>query len=154
MHKNSMDLMTNFRDKYLSDMKGCAVIDVGAMRVFNLPSYRRLFEPDYRYVGMDVVPGKNVDIVGYENISEVYDVVISGQVMEHVRRPWDWLLNLTKYFKTYICIVAPNTFREHRLPIDTYRYYPDGMQDLFDYAGITPTEVFKSGSDTIGIGTK
>jgi len=149
-----MKLMEYFRDRYLADMKGCSILDVGSMKVIKQTQcYRDLFE-DYKYEGMDLAPGPNVDIVGYDFIKKVYDVVISGQTMEHVKHPWDWLKNLTQYFKKYICIIAPNTIKEHRYPIDTYRYYPDGMRDLFDYAEITAIEIFKAGNDTIGIGRK
>jgi len=153
MHENSMMLMTYFRDRYLLNMMGCSILDVGSMRVIKQKeSYRDLFGK-YNYVGMDIAPGPNVDIVGYENIKDVYDVVISGQTMEHVKRPWDWLKVLTLYFKKYICIIAPNKIKEHRYPIDTYRYFPDGMRDLFDYAEIAAIEIFRAGNDTIGIGT-
>ena len=74
--------------------------------------------------------------------------------MEHVKRPWDWLKSLKKYYRTYICIIAPNTWIEHKSPYDTYRYFPDGMRDLFEYADIKEIEIFKDGNDTVGIGGK
>jgi len=117
-------------------------------------SYRELFELDYKYTGMDLAAGPNVDIVGYENILTIYDVVISGQVMEHIKYPWEWLRELKKYYETYICIIAPNRGGEHRYPIDTYRFYPDGMKALFEYAGIIGIEIFDKKDDTIGIGSK
>jgi len=151
MHKNSMRLMADFRDRYLGDLQQCTVLDVGAMQKRGQhKSYRQLFE-DYCYTGMDISPGKNVDIVGYDGLGK-YDVVISGQAMEHVCRPWDWLKRLASLYRHYICIIAPNTWPEHRYPLDTYRYFPDGMRDLFDYAGIVPVEIRKVGKDTIGIG--
>jgi len=152
MHASSMTLMADFRDRYLSGMQGCSILDVGArMSKKQSCSYRDLLG-DYAYTAMDIEPGPNVDIVGYERLG-VYDVVISGQVMEHVLRPWDWLKNLVQYYRAYICIIAPNKWKEHRYPIDTYRYFPDGMRDLFDYAGIVPVEVRRFGVNTIGIGT-
>lgn len=151
VHQNSYQLMSEFRDTYLSDKRGCTVLDVGSQSYGGQATYRELFQ-EYRYVGMDVAPGTNVDIVGYDGL-DVYDVVISGQTLEHVNRPWDWLANLVQYFRDYICIIVPNTHREHRVPIDTYRVFPDGMLDLFDFAGILPVDVRKVGSDTIGIGT-
>ena len=74
--------------------------------------------------------------------------------MEHVSRPWEWLKNLTNYFTKYICIIAPWQWREHRYPIDTYRYLPDGMRDLFDYADIKVIEIIKDKTDVVGIGEK
>ena len=70
-------------------------------------------------------------------------VAVSDFVMEHVERPWEWLKNLTTYLNknALICIIAPHTFEEHRYPIDTYRYLPDGMRDLFKYANIDIVDI-------------
>jgi hypothetical protein len=153
MHKSSMRLMADFRDRCLGGMAGCTVLDVGALRLPNHDCYRTLFR-DYQYIGMDVTPGDNVDVVGYENLADTYDVVISGQVMEHIPRPWEWLARLAGLFRVYICIIAPNAWPEHRYPLDCYRFLPDGMRALFDYAGIMPVEIRKQGRDTIGIGSR
>jgi hypothetical protein len=150
MHENSLQIMEAFRGKYLADMRGCTVLDVGSQCIRRQPTYRPLFV-DYCYVGMDVVAGPNVDIVGYDTLS-LYDVVISGQVMEHVARPWEWLPSLTRYFRKFICIVVPNTHQEHRYPIDCYRYFPDGMRALFEFAKIKELEIRQVGLDTVGIG--
>ena|GEM_PF-3020323 len=153
MHQRSIELMTDFRDKYLADMEGCSVLDVGS-RLVNLDhqmTYRMLFDPAYKYVGMDIKPGVNVDVVGYDAL-EQYDVVISGQTMEHVQRPWEWLRRLANHFRHYICIIAPHTFKLHRNPLDTYRYFPDGMRDLFECAGIREVEIILDETDTVGIG--
>ena len=149
-----MKLMAYFRDKYLTKMPNASILDVGSRQIGKHRTYRILFPKPYRYCGMDTVKGKNVNIIGFENITQQYDVLISGQTMEHVKRPWEWLKSLVQYFKFYICIIAPNTWKEHKYPIDTYRYFPDGMRDLFEYAGIDPIEIFKDGKDTIGIGRK
>lgn len=151
MHDNSMNLMKWFRYKYLRNMKGCSILDVGSKVFGKQESYKTLFN-EYQYVGMDIEEGPNVDIVGYDLLNK-YDVVISGQVMEHVERPWEWLCQLTKYFHKYICIISPHTFPEHRFPIDCYRFLPDGIRALFNYANILPLEIRKQSMDTIGVGT-
>ncbi len=157
MHRSSYQLMRYFRDQYLTQIKEATILDVGSQDLKKNPPYyiyRDLFRLPFRYTGMDIVAGKNVDIVGYENIKGTYDVVISGQVMEHVRRPWEWLKSLTSYFTNYICIISVHTWPEHKYPIDTYRYFPDGMRDLFEYAGINVIEIKTSEVDTMGVGTK
>ena len=148
--------MRYFRNKCLKPLDAeITVLDIGSKRLKRSHNtYSRLFPPPFKYSGMDLEAGKNVDIVGYESIMGTYDVVISGQVMEHISYPWEWLANLKQYFTKYICIIAPNTWGEHRYPIDTFRYFPDGMRALFDYVGIKEVEIKKSGNDTLGIGTK
>jgi hypothetical protein len=146
--------MKYFKDNYLQEMIGCSILDVGSCMVgAGGKSYKDIFGSGFDYIGFDIVSGRNVDIVGYENIDRVFDVVISGQTMEYVKRPWEWLKNLVPYFKKYICIIAPNSCHEHRHPLDTYRYFPDGMRDLFEYADIKELEIFRRGDDTIGIGS-
>lgn len=151
MHSSSMVLMEQFRDKYLGGMRGCTVLDIGSCQQKNQENYRKLFG-DYLYTGMDIVSGPNVDLVGYESIEGTYDVVISGQTLEHVTHPWDVMKKWATLFRKYICVIAPNTSKWHKCPIHTYQYYPDGFADLFEYAGIIPLEFRKEGHDTIGIG--
>lgn len=131
------------------------ILDIGSKQVKKKhDTYRVLFPPPFIYEGMDIEPGDNVDIVGYHNIEKMYDVVISGQVMEHIEFPWDWLKSLKQYFSKYICIIAPNTCKEHRYPIDTFRFYPDGMRALFKWAGIKELGIMARADDTMGIGMK
>lgn len=151
MHKASMQLMRYFRKKYING--GETILDIGSRRCGKQETYGKIFK-GCEYTGMDIVPGENVDIVGFENIKKSYDVVISGQTMEHVKRPWEWLRGIVKYYKKYICIIVPHTWVEHKYPIDTYRYMPDGMRDLFEYAGIIEIEIIKGKNDTVGIGGK
>ena len=91
-------------------------LDVGARNLKNRKrsyTYRPLFDK-FKYYGMDTSPGNNVDIVGYENIRGTFDILISGQTMEHVKQPWEWVRSLVPYFSHYICIIAPHTWKEHK----------------------------------------
>jgi len=154
--------MQLFRDKFLTEMPEASILDIGSRETSRKikHTYRELFPPPFSYLGMDIYPGRNVDVVGYEELEgKQFDVVISGQVLEHVNHPWEWLKSLTPYFTKYICIIAPHTWREHKnakhgVPPDTYRALPDGMKDLLIYAGFKIVDVIKSRVDTMGIGTK
>ena len=152
MHNNSMRLMKFFRDTYLQDMKGASILDIGArVGKKRQPPYRVLFT-EYKYMGMDIKSGFNVDIVGYENIKGQYDAVISGQVLEHVRKPWEWIKQITSHSRKYVCIIAPHTWEEHKYPIDCWRVFPDGMRVLFEEANLTEVLITKQDRDTLGIG--
>lgn len=155
MHPSSMLAMKNFIEKYLDKNKELDIIDLGSYNING--TYKTLVEStkNWKYTGMDIEAGPNVDVVGWDNITKKYDVIISGQCLEHVNHPWDWLKNLKNYIKDdgILCLIAPHGFDEHRHPIDTYRYFPDGMRDLFNYANIKELEIYKNELDTIGIGS-
>lgn len=113
------------------------VLDVGSLDVNG--TYRSTIEDlGWYYIGADIQPGSNVDVVvkpydfPYEN--DTFDVVISGSTMEHVERPWIWVPELVRVLKPggLLAILTHWQFPEHRYPVDTFRYLPDGMKVLFD----------------------
>jgi len=150
MHSNSMQLMQHF--KQLHVVSGSSVLDVGsAMVKGQTDCYRPLFS-DCKYVGMDIVSGRNVDIVGWENVTQRYDYVICGQVFEHVPYVFDLMDTIADTATCMCCIIVPNQGREHRHPMDCWRIFPDGMRTLFNHAGIREIEISKRGPDTFAIG--
>lgn len=98
MHASSYARMSWFVENYLLDAslnvsKKISVLDVGSQDVNG--SYRLLFDDArFEYTGLDMAKGKNVDIVPKsiyhwtEIENDSYDVVISGQCLEHVEFPW------------------------------------------------------------------
>ncbi len=153
MHGGSMWCMQKFVEKYLDEKNVLDIIDIGSADING--SYKSIFtKENWTYTGMDIEPYKNVDIVGWENIFKKYDVLISGQTLEHVNRPWDWVKNLKQYIKDngLLCLIAPCVCFEHKCPLDTYRYFPDGMRDLLNYAEIEILEIDRFDINTVGIG--
>jgi SAM-dependent methyltransferase len=68
-----------------------------------------------------------------------FDIVVSGQVIEHVRKPWVWLRELARVCKPggLVLTVNPVSWPYHEAPIDCWRIYPEGMRALCDDAGLT-----------------
>lgn len=143
MHQSSIDKMKYFRDKYLNAFanSSLSVADIGSQNVNG--TYRPLFEnPNWTYTGIDVLPGANVDVVlesAYEwkNVeSEKFDVVISGQTLEHVEFFWLTLLEISRILKKggVCCIIVPGAGPEHRFPVDCWRFFPDGLRAMAKYA--------------------
>jgi SAM-dependent methyltransferase len=135
--------------------------DVGADDVNG--NYRALFTADqWEYSGIDMTKGDNVDIVvkdpyNWPNIKpRSFDVVVSGQVLEHVPMPWEWIKEVARIAKkaATICIIAPHTWHYHEFPVDCWRVWPDGMLALFEHAKIEPIRVYRNATDTVGIGVK
>jgi SAM-dependent methyltransferase len=67
-----------------------------------------------------------------------FDVVVAGQVVEHVRRIWRWVPELARVTKPggKIVIVSPISWSYHEAPVDCWRIYPEGMQALCTEAGL------------------
>jgi len=135
MHPSSMKLMTTFVDKYLKNLSPLTILDVGSMSVSG-GAYNQLFaKPNWLYRGLDVAAGTNVHIVSpdpykWPVADNSYDVVISGQCMEHVEAIWLWTKEIERVCKPggLVCIIAPWNFIVHRYPVDCWRILPDGME--------------------------
>src|SRR3954463_14610157 len=63
---------------------------------------------------------------------ESYDVVLSGQVIEHVRKPWLWLPELARVTKVggLVITINPVSWNYHEAPYDCWRIFPEGMKAL------------------------
>jgi len=116
------------------------VLDVGSYDVNG--SYKTLFDDTrFEYKGLDMEQGPNVDIVPatiykWDEIKDnTYDIVISGQALEHIEFFWLTVKEMVRVTKKdgYICIIAPNGFKEHRYPVDCWRFFTDGMVALARY---------------------
>ena len=150
MHLSSIDKMKLFKDKYLSEKEDTELIiyDLGSMEIGG--SYQSIFdEKKWRYTGVDLLPGKNVDIVlsdpysWLEIESNSIDIFISGQVFEHIEFFWKTMLEIARVLKpgALCCIIAPSKGPEHRYPVDCWRFYPDGFKALAHYANLKVLEV-------------
>lgn len=70
---------------------------------------------------------------------ESYDVVLSGQVIEHVKKPWRWIPELARITKAggLIMTINPVSWIYHEAPVDCWRIYPEGMKALYEDASLT-----------------
>lgn len=148
--------MTAFRDRYLSERvkEPLRILDVGSQDVNG--SYRQIFsEPLWTYTGLDMAAGNNVDIVlrtpyvWHEVASGSADVVISGQAFEHIQYFWITMLEVARVLTAggICCILAPSSGPEHRYPLDCWRFYPDGMVSLAQFAQMETIEAVTQWDD-------
>jgi len=151
MHQGSYEKMAAFVEKYLASRKDeyLIVLDLGSMDING--TYKPLFSSSrWRYIGVDVSEGKNVDIVirnpySWRNIRSNYaDVLISGQTFEHIEYIWLTMKEIFRVLKPggICCIIAPSNGVEHKFPLDCWRIYPDSFRALAQYAGLEILEVF------------
>ena len=117
------------------------ILDVGSCDYNG--SYRALFtQGKWRYLGVDLVAGKNVDLVLHDPYrwrelkSESADVLISGQTFEHTEFFWETILEISRVLKPHglCCLIAPAAGPEHRFPLDCWRIYADGFRAIARYA--------------------
>lgn len=146
-----MNFMRLFVTKYVKPP--CTVADIGSYDLNG--TYKSLFN-GCDYTGLDISAGPNVDrvIEQYDFGKQQYDVVISGQVLEHVEDTHSWRDAIIKITKPggMLCIIAPHTWIEHRFPKDCWRIFPDGMRWLFKELCIL--ECIRGETDTVLIARK
>jgi len=150
VHQSSYIKMETFRQKYLNgrEKDPLRIYDLGSQDVNG--NYRPIFaEPAWTYVGIDMTPGKNVDValgtpyVWRELTSKSADVLISGQAFEHIRYFWITMFEIERVLKPggICCILAPSSGPEHRYPVDCWRFYPDGMSSLASFVEFEVLEI-------------
>ena len=93
-----------------------------------------------QYTGVDLLPGPGVDVVcPAERLldhfaPESFDVVVSTEVIEHVR---DWrrvahnLKNLLREDGILICTTRSRGFEFHGYPLDFWRFEPEDISEIF-----------------------
>lgn len=158
MHQAAFDKMRIFVDKYLmgcSD-KRLSILDVGSCVKEGQVSQKILFgQTNWAYKGLDLEEGENVDIVvkdpydWREIESDSFDVVVSNQTFEHIPFFWVTAFEIGRVLKEggLACIIAPSAGDQHRFPLDTFRYYPDGFSSLCDYLGFINIETYRQDID-------
>lgn len=137
MHPSSMEHMSAFRATLPASGR---VLDVGSMDVNG--SYRSLFD-GWEYFGLDAAPGRGVDYAPADPYawtdleSASFDVVISGQALEHVEFPERTMAEIARVLRPggLACIIAPSAGGRHHAP--WYRNVSaDYMRELANGAGL------------------
>jgi len=129
---------------------GC-VLDVGSRRTDLKDKTHRTLFPLWDYFGLDVRPGDNVDVVVGELDKDwprwprqihSFDVVISGQTLEHCRKPWELVSRMAFMLipNGILLLTAPFMWHLHNHPGDYYRFTGDGLAELCKLAGLTVLE--------------
>jgi len=67
-----------------------------------------------------------------------YDIVFSGQVIEHVPEIWTWIKELSRVCRPggWVITIGPVNWPYHEAPHDCWRIYPSGMRSLYKEGGL------------------
>jgi SAM-dependent methyltransferase len=151
MHLNSELIFEKHAKKYFSS--GQRVLEIGPN---GYPSYFR------KMIAVSPIEWHTLDIgsahieggeqnpnhivspseYSYPIADNTYDVVLSGQVMEHVKKIWTWAEELKRITRKggLIITIVPVSWPFHEKPVDCWRVYPDGMKALMEDKGLSIIE--------------
>ncbi len=147
--------MRAFRSAYVATTAKppIRVLDVGSCGM-GCVTFRELFAPPmFDYVGLDIAAGKNVDMVPGDPFcwteieSESFDLVISGNMLEH--NPYFWITD-AEIARVLVqdgltVLIAPSAGYPHRVPLDCWRFYPDSWSAMCSYVGLELIETYREG---------
>ena len=145
-----MNRMTDCIDTHLTTGRHYDVLDFGSYINKGQQSHHRMLlaDHDVTYVGVDIQAGRNVDHVMTKPFkiplaSNSQDVVITGQVFEHIPFPWASILEIARVLRPQglLFLTAPSRGHHHST-YDLWRYYPDSMRALAAWADLTLLEAF------------
>jgi SAM-dependent methyltransferase len=130
MHDTSMNYGAAFFNTYLKNTKDLTIVDVGSQDVNG--SLRSVAPPNNKYIGVDFVEAKGVDVVITDPYSlpfedESVDAVVSSSCFEHSEFFWLLFNETLRILKPngLLYINAPSNGMFHRHPVDCWRFYPD-----------------------------
>lgn len=145
MHQNSLQLFLNHGLPLVQS--GDKVLEVGPDWAVPGGMVRpHLINAGADYYFTDIEP-RNADQLGYVSMSDEYsidsapgtfDVVVTLNVIEHVRHIWRWVRELRRVVRPcgLLIFVNPVSWPYHPSPHDCWRILPDGYKALFESVSI------------------
>jgi len=140
MHQNSLLLFEKVAKPYFRG--GMRVLEIGP---WGIPSAYQ------QSVGDDSVHWDTLDICENPELTfsavpeyefpvedNTYAIVLSGQVLEHVPKPWVWIKELSRVCNVngFVITINPVSWPYHEAPVDCWRAFPAGMAALYEDAGL------------------
>jgi SAM-dependent methyltransferase len=139
MHPTAMANGKRFFDVYAAGRGALTVVDVGAQDVNG--SLREVMPPECKYIGVDFLKAKGVDIVLTDPYQLPFedgsvDIVVCSSCLEHSEMFWLIFLEMLRILKpTGLCYLnVPSNSTFHRFPVDCWRFYPDSGRALVTWA--------------------
>jgi SAM-dependent methyltransferase len=140
MHDNSQLMFDRYAKSHFGP--GMRVLEIGA--TLDTSTYwRAVGDPSIIWETLELTEWPGVthvvtDEYQYPLPDNHYDVVVSGNVAEHVRQLWVWMAELRRIVKPggLIITIAPVSWPYHDAPSDCWRLYPEAMRALCDFTDL------------------
>jgi len=150
---NANGIIFGVRNFKKEEINGKKIIEVGSYNVDG--SLRDIFKDwnPAEYIGVDIIDGPGVDLIcRAENLlekfgKEVFDIVISTELLEHVRNWRKAISNIKNICRPNgIILITTRSygFGYHGYPYDFWRYELDDMKKIFSDCEILALENDKS----------
>jgi hypothetical protein len=125
----------------LDSVPGGAVLEIGS-RARSVITRGHRMPSRLKYVGMDVLPGPNVDVVGdAHELGSVFPetkfvAAFSTSVFEHLAMPWKVVIELNRILEVgaIVYTASHQTWPIHEEPWDFWRYSKHSWRALFNAA--------------------
>ena len=132
------------------------LLDVGCGR---RPYEKTFFAGATEYIGVDYLSGRSrPDLVcsalGLPFAAEVFDTVVSTEVLEHVPEPLLALREMRRVLKPAgrLVLSVPMYWPRHEVPCDFFRYPYDGLLYLVKESGLELIKLFNRGRSYACVG--
>ena len=149
MHPSAYRRMKRAIRDFVPRDRRLTVVDLGsgtsAKRIADGMTHKALLERmgyDAEVIGVDVVDRLNVDVVMPKPYtvplkSNSVDLVLAGQVFEHIPFPWASTMEIARLLKPggILILTAPSQGHFHT-EVDCWRYYEDAIRALAAYTGL------------------
>lgn len=124
--------------------KNLKILDVGGRGLKGDRSYSSILsEYTSEYHIADIQPGENVTHImpgeyTIPAIDNYYDLIVSGQTLEHVKNPFRLVSELVRVLKDqcYIILIAPSAGPYHD-SIDCWRFMDDSFKAIAEECNLT-----------------
>lgn len=150
MHYSQYLQMAHSVETYMPTEGRLHVLEVGSRNASAEDrTHRELMKGrDVAYVGIDLLPGHNVDLVmkrpyTFPIPARSVDVLIAGSVFEHIPFVWATMLEVARVLRPggQAFVTAPSRGHEHNV-YDCWRHYPDGYRALAAWSELELRDVF------------
>lgn len=139
MHPTAMTHANLFFQTYSTKIPFSVVVDIGAQDVNG--SLREVCPSHCKYIGVDFVAAKGVDVVLQDPYKLPFDdssvdIVVSSSCFEHSEMFWVLFLDILRVLKPsgLFYLNVPSNGSIHRYPVDCWRFYPDSGNALVTWA--------------------